>query len=106
MGSQVCMTRLPFCLMMRLDLFLKTSRLVPRRSVAQELCDAGLISVNGAIAKSSKEIKTGDAIEIRRRGRVTNVVVNSVPASKQLSKQSASELYRLVSEEAVDDGLF
>ena len=91
---------------MRLDLFLKTSRLVPRRSLAQELCDAGRISVNGAAAKSSKEIRAGDAIEIRRRERTTNIVVNSVPSSKQVSKQSAGELYRVVSEESVDDELF
>ena len=45
---------------MRLDLFLKVSRLVPRRSLAQEFCDAGVVSVNGASAKSSKEVKAGD----------------------------------------------
>ena len=91
---------------MRLDLFLKTSRLVLRRSLAQELCDAGRISVNGAVAKSSKEIKTGDEIQVRRRERITNVVVNSIPATKQVSKQSAGDLYRLVSEVPVDDSLF
>ena len=92
--------------MMRLDLFLKTSRLIPRRSLAQELCDAGRISVNGTVAKSSKEIKAGDAIDIRRRERITKIVVNTVPASKQVSKQSAGELYSVVSDESVDDGLF
>ena len=56
---------------MRLDLFLKTSRLIPRRSLAQEFCDAGLIKVNGLMAKSSKEIKTGDEMEINRRNRLT-----------------------------------
>ena len=92
--------------MMRLDLYLKTSRLIPRRSLAQELCDAGRISVNGTVAKSSKEIKAGDAIEIRRHERITKIVVNTVPATKQVSKQSAGELYSLVSEEPIDDGLF
>ena len=92
--------------MMRLDLFLKTSRLIPRRSLAQELCDAGRISVNGTVAKSSKEIKAGDAIDIHRRERITKIVVNTVPASKQVSKQSAGELYNVVSDESVDDGLF
>ncbi|HKP67947.1 MAG TPA: RNA-binding S4 domain-containing protein [Pyrinomonadaceae bacterium] len=91
---------------MRLDLFLKISRLVLRRSLAQELCDAGRISVNGAVAKSSKEVKAGDTIEIRRRERVTNVSVNTIPTTKQVAKQSAGELYRLVSNEAVDDALF
>ena len=92
--------------MMRLDLFLKTSRLIPRRSLAQELCDAGRISVNGTVAKSSKEIKAGDAIDIRRHERIMKIVVNTVPASKQVSKQSAGELYSVVSDESVDDGLF
>ena len=91
---------------MRLDLFLKISRLVLRRSLAQELCDAGRISVNGAVAKSSKEVKAGDSIEIRRRERLTNVVVNSIPATKQVAKQSAGELYRLVSDESIDEPLF
>jgi ribosome-associated heat shock protein Hsp15 len=91
---------------MRLDLFLRISRLVLRRSLAQELCDAGRISVNGAVAKSSKEVKAGDSIELRRRERVTNVVVNSIPTTKQVTKQSASDLYRLVSDESIDEPLF
>ncbi len=88
---------------MRLDLFLKTSRLVPRRSVAQELCDAGLVQVNGTVAKSSKEIKAADEIEIKRRTRVTRVVVTLVPSTKQLSKLSSGELYTVLEETAVED---
>lgn len=88
---------------MRLDVFLKSSRLVPRRSVAQELCDAELVSVNGRPAKSSKEIKTGDEINIRRRNRLTRVAVLEIPSTKQVSKRGAGELYRMVDETAVDD---
>ena len=95
-----------FILTMRLDLFLKTSRLIPRRTVAQELCDAGRISVNDTAAKSSKDVKAGDEIEIRRRDRVTKILVNIVPTTKQVSKQSAGELYRLVSEERIENELF
>ena len=91
---------------MRLDQFLKISRLVPRRSLAQEFCDAGLISVNGVAAKQSKEIKEGDRIEIRRRNRVTDVVVRNVPATKQVSKASAGELYQVVEEKLIEDDLF
>lgn len=91
---------------MRLDQFLKVSRLVPRRSLAQEFCDAGLIAVNDATAKSSKEIKEGDRIKITRRDRVTDVVVRSVPASKQVSKASAGELYEVLEERQLDDELF
>jgi ribosomal 50S subunit-recycling heat shock protein len=88
---------------MRLDMFLKISRLVPRRSVAQELCDAGLVSVNGGIAKSSKELKPGDTVEIKRRSRLTKIEVLKIPSSKQVSKNAAGELYRLLDEVVIED---
>ena len=88
---------------MRLDLFLKTSRLVPRRSVAQEFCDAGLIFVNEVAAKSSKEVKEGDVIEINRQSRTTKVRVLQVPATKQVSKNYAAGLYELVKETVLDN---
>ncbi|MEO8042498.1 MAG: S4 domain-containing protein [Acidobacteriota bacterium] len=87
---------------MRLDLFLKTSRLIPRRSLAQEFCDKGLVTVNEAEAKSSKEIKAGDVIEIRRRDRVTRIQVLQLPATKQVSKNSAADLYRLLEEKVLE----
>jgi ribosomal 50S subunit-recycling heat shock protein len=90
---------------MRLDLFLKTSRLIPRRSLAQEFCDAGLIKVNGAAAKSSKEIKTGDEIEIKRRSRLTRLKVLEIPAQKQVSKQSAADLFEILGEEIIEDDI-
>ena len=86
---------------MRLDLFLKVSRLIARRSLAQEFCDSGLIWVNGLAAKSSKEIKIGDEIEIRRRNRITKFRVLSVPAKKQISRSETDELYVVLSDEAV-----
>ncbi len=88
---------------MRLDLFLKTSRLIPRRSLAQEFCDGGLISVNDTPAKSSKEVKADDVIEIKRRNRLTKLLVLEVPATKQVSKNSAGELYRLLEETVLED---
>ena len=88
---------------MRLDLFLKVSRLVLRRSVAQEFCDAGSIFVNGSAAKASKEIKAGDKIEIRRRTRHTSVEVLQLPAGKQLSKGDAGDLYRVLEDTRIDD---
>lgn len=91
---------------MRLDLFLKTSRLIPRRSLAQEFCDAGLIKVNGAVAKSSKEVKADDEIEIRRRNRVTRLKILEIPAQKQVSKQSAGNLFEILSEETIEDDFF
>lgn len=88
---------------MRLDLFLKASRLILRRSLAQEFCDAGLISVNGAKAKSSKEIKAADEIEIRRRNKITKVKVVQIPDKKQVSKENAAQLYEILSEEILED---
>lgn len=91
---------------MRLDLFLKTSRLIVRRSLAQEFCDAGLISVNGYEAKSSKDIKPGDEIEIKRPNRLVKIKVIDVPARKQLSKQDAGNLFEIISEEERAADLF
>ena len=90
---------------MRLDLFLKISRLVPRRTLAQKFCDAGLVDVNGSAAKASKEVKPGDEIAIRRRDRLTLVRVTSVPGTKNVSKATASELFELIAETKTDDGL-
>jgi ribosomal 50S subunit-recycling heat shock protein len=88
---------------MRLDLYLKTSRLIVRRSTAQDFCDAGLIKVNGLTAKSSKEIKIGDEIEITRRNRLLLLRVLSVPDKKQVSRHDAASLYEIVSEKITDD---
>ncbi len=90
---------------MRLDLFLKTSRLIPRRSLAQEFCDAGLIKINGAPAKSSKEVKTGDEIDIRRNRRITRLKVLEIPVQKQVSKQSAADLFEILGEEILEDDI-
>ena len=90
---------------MRLDLFLKTSRLVIRRSVAQEFCDAGLVKVNGTIAKSSKEVKASDEIEIKRRNRLTKIKILEIPAKKQISREHAADIYEIISEEVLQDEL-
>jgi ribosomal 50S subunit-recycling heat shock protein len=90
---------------MRLDLFLKTSRLIPRRSLAQEFCDAGLIKINDAPAKSSKEVKTGDRLEIRRRNRITRLKVLEIPAQKQVSRAAAANLFEILSEEILEDDI-
>ncbi len=88
---------------MRLDLFLKASRLVLRRSLVQQFCDAGRVKVNGLPAKSGKEIKAGDVIKLRRRERILTVKIRQVPASKQVSRNDAADLYEVVSEETTTD---
>ena len=90
---------------MRLDLYLKASRLVLRRSLAQEFCDAGLVKVNNLTAKSSRETKPDDEIEIKRRNRILKVRVLQIPKSKQVSKDEASNLYEIISEENLNEDL-
>ena len=90
---------------MRLDLFFKTSRLIARRSLAQEFCDNGLITVNGAPAKSSKEVKVDDVIEIKRRSALTTVLVLEIPTAKQVSRNAAGGLYRVINETILEDDM-
>jgi ribosomal 50S subunit-recycling heat shock protein len=90
---------------MRLDLYLKASRLILRRTLAQEFCDAGFVKINDVTAKSSREIKAGDEIEIKRRSRILKVRVLQIPKSKQVSRQEASNLYEIISEEILDEDL-
>lgn len=91
---------------MRLDLFLKASRLIVRRTLAQEFCDAGKVKINDAKAKSSREVKAGDEIEIKRHNRLLKVRVLQVPDKKQVSKQDAANLYEILSDETTADSVF
>ena len=90
---------------MRLDQFLRASRLVVRRTVAQELCEAGAVSVNGAAARSSRAVREGDEITVRRRASVLTVRVRTVPQTKQVSRTDAPSLYEIVSDIRVNDEL-
>ena len=83
---------------MRLDTFLKISRLCPRRAVAQQLCDAGFVLLNGRRAKSAHVVKIGDEIILRRRDRETTVRVVNVPASPNVSRRDARRLIEVVGE--------
>lgn len=83
---------------MRLDLFLRASRLVLRRTVAQELCEAGAVLVNGQPARPSRAVRVGDDVTVRRRGRATTVRVLSIPDSKQVARAAAPALYEVISE--------
>ena len=78
---------------MRLDLFLKTSRLCPRRSVAQKLCDAGLVLLNGNAVKSGHPIKVNDEITLKRNRRVTTIRVSALPETRQVSRSNVAALY-------------
>ncbi len=88
---------------MRLDVFLKLSRLCPRRTVAQKICDAGRVSINGRPAKSSHAVKPDDEIVLTTRTNIKTVRVMTVPAARQTARKEAASLYELVSEESIDD---
>jgi ribosomal 50S subunit-recycling heat shock protein len=89
---------------LRLDVFLKASRLCSRRTLAQKLCDAARVSINGSTAKSSHAVKAGDEILIRRHHKLTTVRVLSVPTARQTSRKEAGTLYEVLSEESLDEG--
>ena len=77
---------------MRLDKFLKVSRLIKRRTVANEACDAGRVLVNDRPAKASLNVKTGDVIEIQFG--VKSVRVEVLDVAETVKKDEAKELYR------------
>ena len=89
---------------MRLDQYLRASRLVPRRTVAQELCDAGAVLVNGLAARPSRTVREGDRLTVRRRDRALTVRVLSVPASKQTSRKEAPALYEILEDKKTEAG--
>jgi ribosomal 50S subunit-recycling heat shock protein len=86
----------------RLDVFLKLSRLCPRRTLAQELCDAGFVLLNGRPAKSAHAVKAGDEINIRRRDREIIVRVLKAPATRNVSRCDSSQLIEVLSEKRFD----
>ena len=80
---------------MRLDKYLKTARLIKRRTVATEACDNGLVSVNGKPARASYEVKVGDRLSLRFGARTVTVEVLSV--AENVRQADAAGLYREVS---------
>ena len=76
---------------MRLDKYLKVSRLIKRRTVANEACDAGKIAVNGKIARASYDVKVGDIIEITLGARSVKVKVTEV--KEVVRKEDAETMY-------------
>lgn len=77
---------------MRLDKFLKVSRLIKRRTVANEACDAGRVLINERPAKASAQVKAGDVLEIQFGSKAVKVEVLNV--QETIRKEEAQELYR------------
>ena len=72
---------------MRLDKFLKVSRIIKRRTVAKEACDKGIVTINGKVAKSSSEVNIGDLLEIKFK-------INEI--REHVLKNDAKEMYEIV----------
>ena len=77
---------------MRLDKYLKVSRLIKRRTVANKACDAGRVLLNDKVARASADVKIGDVIEIQFGTRNVKVEVLSVQDSEK--KEAAAEMYK------------
>ena len=79
---------------MRLDKYLKVSRLIKRRTIANEACDAGRVSVNGKVAKASQEVRVGDRIDIQFGNR--EVALEVLDIQETTKKDEAKELFRYI----------
>ncbi len=86
---------------MRLDLYLKISRLVKRRAVARAMCDEGRVLVNGREARPAKEVKPGDTVTLAFSTRSMEIEVLATPAASK--KGSAEEMYRVTTEKRTEN---
>lgn len=85
---------------MRIDKFLKVSRLIRRRTLAKEVADQGRIEINGQIVKASATVKVGDTIAIRFGQKIVTVSVDMIKNTTK--KEEAESMYTIISEEAVE----
>ena len=86
---------------MRLDKFLKISRIIKRRTVAKVVADKGRIQVNGKLAKSSTYVKVGDELRIQFGNKILEVAVEELHESTK--KDDAAKMYRIISETRVEN---
>jgi ribosomal 50S subunit-recycling heat shock protein len=86
---------------MRLDLFLKWSRVILRRTLAKETCDAGRVTVNGQEARAGRDVHVGDTISIRMPRRKITIRVRSIP-SHAPGKEGAREMIELLGSDMAD----
>ncbi|WP_446898055.1 RNA-binding S4 domain-containing protein [Clostridium sp. LBM24168] len=81
---------------MRLDKYLKVSRIIKRRTIAKEACESGRVNINGKVAKPSNEIKEGDIIEIRYANNVLRARILNV--KQHVVKEDAQNMYEIISD--------
>ncbi len=86
---------------MRLDKYLKVSRLVKRRTLAKEFCDQGRVEINGKVAKAGSEVKPGDQLAIRFGQKLLQVRVEQVV--ENVRKEDADKLYTLLEEARLEN---
>lgn len=79
---------------MRLDKYLKVSRLIKRRTIANEACDAGRVTVNGKVARASYDVKVGDVVEIAFGEKTVKAEVTAIVETTK--KENAAEMYQLL----------
>lgn len=84
---------------MRLDKYLKVSRLIKRRTVANEACDAGRVTVNGKVARASYDVKVGDDIDIAFGQKRISLKVKGI--NEYANKENASEMYEITGESEI-----
>ncbi|MDR1068078.1 MAG: RNA-binding S4 domain-containing protein [Clostridiales Family XIII bacterium] len=82
---------------MRLDKFLKVARIIKRRTVAKEACDAGRVSVNGRTAKAGYEVAVGDELTVRFGTSVLKLAVTDI--ADNVRKEDAADMYEIISRE-------
>ncbi|WP_039234805.1 RNA-binding S4 domain-containing protein [Bacillus thermotolerans] len=86
---------------MRLDKFLKVSRLIKRRTLAKEVADQGRITINGTVAKASSNVKEGDELKVRLGQRVLTVRVEALKETTK--KDEAAGMYEVLKEERINE---
>ena len=79
---------------MRLDKFLKVSRIIKRRTVAKEACDKGIVTINGKQAKSSSEVKIGDILEVTFGEKEMKFKITEI--KEHVLKADAKEMYEII----------
>lgn len=83
---------------MRLDKYLKVSRIIKRRTVAKEACDGGRVTIGGKVAKAGTEVKVGDVLEIRFGNRLGQYRITAV--EEVVRKENAASMYEVLSEDS------
>lgn len=81
---------------MRLDKYLKVSRIIKRRTLAKEACEGGRVTINGREAKAGTEVKAGDKIEIRFGNNTLSAEITSV--QEHVTKENAQSMYKILNE--------